>query len=172
MRAFVLLVHAALLVSIGLAHAEPPRVEYRPGGPQFQKVWDAFYRNAFYEPEISIPLEKASKDMTPAICEAVRHPDMKRRRYAIIALGFRRDKRALQTLENILNDEKEIYYFRGDALEAVNEINNELGKHYAIKFAGDHPYLKRISNWILNHGHGPVYLYERFPDERDFINGK
>ncbi len=167
MKAFVFLIPFALLISIGLAHADPPGVEYRPGGPQFQKVWDNFYRDPVYEPDIPVPLEKASEYMTLAICEAVKHPDMKLRRYAILALGTRKDKRALQTLEAILEDEKEIYYFRGDALAAINEIDKELGERYAKRFTNSHPYLKMTSDWILKRGHAPTYFYKRYPDWKD-----
>jgi hypothetical protein len=158
MKVSIFLIPFALLISIGLANAEPPAIEYRPGGPQFQKVWDDFYRDPFYEPAIAVPLENASEDMTPAICEAVSHSDMRLRRYAIKALGTRKDKRALQALETILKNNGEIYYFRGDALEAINEIEKELGQQYSKKFAESNPYLKIISNSILKHGHGPAFV--------------
>jgi HEAT repeat protein len=83
--------------------------------------------------------------MTLAICEAISHPDMKRRRYAIGALGYIHDKRALPALEKILKDRTEIYYFRGDALHAIYQINKKLGSQYAAQFANEHDYLKRLA---------------------------
>ena len=120
-------------------------VEYRTGGPRFDKVWHAFYVEGDHEPELDDPLIAAGRSMTLAICEAIAHPDMKRRRYAIGALGYIRDKRALPALEKILKDRTEIYYFRGDALHAIYQIDKNLGSQYAKQFANEHDYLKRLA---------------------------
>lgn len=57
-------------------------------------MWNKFYAGD-EEPELDDPLIEAGKDMTLVICEAVRNRDMFSRRYAIGALGFIGDKRAL-----------------------------------------------------------------------------
>ena len=120
-------------------------IEYRTGGPRFDKVWHAFYVEGDHEPELDDPLIAAGRSMTLAICEAIAHPGMKRRRYAIGALGYIRDKRALPALEKILKDKTEIYYFRGDALHAIYQIDKKLGSQYAEQFANEHDYLKRLA---------------------------
>lgn len=68
--------------------------------------------------------------MVPTICEAVKNKDMKRRRYAIGALGYINDRAALPTLEAILSDESEIDYFRGDALHSIYQIDRKRGLSY------------------------------------------
>lgn len=107
-------------------------VEYSPGGRKAHKVWDKFYKGD-HEPELPLPLVAAGTTMVPAICAAVAHPDMRLRRYAISALGTLRDKRALGTLTKILRNNSEIDYFRGDALEAIYQIDRKLG----LKLSGD-----------------------------------
>lgn len=122
--------------------------EYRTGGQRFNKVWQAFYVEGDHEPELDDPLIAAGRAMTTATCEAITHPDMKRRRYAIGALGYIHDRRALPTLECILKDKTEIYYFRGDALHAIYLIDKKLGTEYAEQFANEHDYLKRLADSI------------------------
>jgi hypothetical protein len=123
-------------------------VEYRTGGLRFDKVWHAFYVEGDHEPDIDDPLIAVGSEMTLAICEAIAHPDMKRRRYAIGALGYIRDRQALTVLEKILKDKSEIYYFRGDALHAIYQIDEKMGSQYAEQFANEHEYLKRLANSI------------------------
>ena len=122
-------------------------VEYRPGGQRFEKTWVKFYAGD-HEPELSGPLISAGPKMTKAICEALSHPDMKLRRYALGALGFIGDKRAIPTLEKILKNNEEIYYFRGDALNAIYQLDKKLGTKYATQFANEHEYLKMIADAI------------------------
>ncbi|MDK2126149.1 HEAT repeat domain-containing protein [Parachitinimonas caeni] len=123
-------------------------VEYRTGGPRFAKVWQVFYVEADHESEIDDPLIAAGAAMTPAIVEAVAHRDMKRRRYALGALGFIQDRRALPVLERILKNQGESVYCRGDALHAIYQIDRALGTRYARQFARDDPYLTRLATDI------------------------
>jgi hypothetical protein len=98
-----LLVIAALALSIApLAQADPPEVAYRTGGAEWAKTWKTFYDVVDHEPEISTPLTKAGPKMVPAIIEAIGHKDMKRRRYAISALGLLKDRRAIDPLTAIV----------------------------------------------------------------------
>lgn len=87
--------------------------------------------------------------MTLVICEAIMHEDMKYRRYAIGALGFIGDAKAIPILESILTNEKEKEYFRGDALQAIYQIRKTLGQKYAEEYIHRQDYLKRISDAIL-----------------------
>lgn len=121
--------------------------EYRPGGSKFESIWDRFY-NGHHEPELDDPLIEAGSEMTLIITEAVTNKDMKVRRYAIGALGFIGDKKALSTLEKILNDKSEIYYFRGDALHAIYQIDRGLGRKYAKIYATEHEYLSDLAKSI------------------------
>lgn len=81
------------------------------------------------------------KNMTLLICEVVKNKDMSLRRYAIGALGYIGDKRAIPTLESILKAKDEIYYFRGDALYSIYQIDRVLGKKYAKEYGREHEYL-------------------------------
>ncbi len=121
--------------------------EYYPGGTEFTETWNKFYAGD-HEPELDDPLIEAGKEMTLVISEAITNKDMRLRRYAIGALGYIGDKRALPTLEKILKSREEIYYFRGDALHAIYQIDKSLGKEYSNKYANEHEYLKRLQGDI------------------------
>lgn len=88
-----------LLVLIGACVASQPslaaEVEYRTGGAAFSNAWHAFYVGADHEPDIDDPLIEVGSAMVPAICEAIAHSNMARRRYAISALDHIGDRRAL-----------------------------------------------------------------------------
>jgi hypothetical protein len=137
---------------IGLAIALPCQAEdvtYRPGGRQFAKAWHAFYDLSDHEPEIDDPLIARGRPMVPFICDAIRHKDMKYRRYAIGALGYIGDNRALATLETILNDPTEVDYFRGDALHSIYQLDRKLGLRYAKQYQHENQYLTMLSGAIL-----------------------
>ena len=147
-RALILGAFTAFLFLETRGNGEGNNVEYRPGVPKFQKVWNKFY-SGDHEPELDDPLIKAGKKMTSAICAAIVHPDMKYRRYAIGALGFIADVQSIPTLESILKNESEEDYFRGDALRAIYQINESLGTKYAREHSHRRDYLKLISDAIL-----------------------
>jgi SH3-like domain-containing protein len=141
---------AALLLSVvALTHADPPEVAYRTGGPEWAKTWKVFYDVVDHEPEISTPLVKAGPQMVPAILEAIAHKDMKRRRYAISALGNLKDRRALDALTAIVKDESEEDYFRGDAITAIYQIDQDLGTQLAKEYAGQGDNLKMMTEAII-----------------------
>ncbi len=73
---------------------------------------------------------------------------MKMRRYAIGALGYIGDKRAIPILEAILKNKNEIEYFRGDALHAIYQLDRRLGSRYAKKYENENDYLKMMSSAI------------------------
>jgi hypothetical protein len=138
----------ALVFSV-LCTANEPKKEYRPGGNEFSGIWKIFYAGD-HEPELDDPLIAAGKKMTPFICEAVKYPDMKYRRYAIGALGHIGDKRAIPTLINILKSKNELDYFRGDALQSLFIIDRQTGREYSTKFGNDNDYLEMIKKSIAN----------------------
>lgn len=116
------------------ARADDEDVDYRTGGKRFAKVWVAFYDESFHEPEIDDPLIEAGRPMVPAICEAIAHPDMKYRGYAIGALGYIGDRRALPTLVGLIENAGEMAYFRSNALLAIYRIDRALGARYARQY--------------------------------------
>ena len=123
-------------------------VTYRTGGKAFANAWHQFYDLGDHEPELNDPLIKRGKSMVPAICQAISHPDMKYRRYALSALGYIKDRKAIPCLERVLNNPEETYYFRGDALEAIYLIDQPLGRRYAERFKSDNSYLKMTHHLI------------------------
>jgi hypothetical protein len=123
-------------------------VEYRTGGTAFARTWQRFYVEADHEPELDDPLIEAGRPMVAAICEAVAHPDMKRRRYAIGALGYIRDRAALPTLEAILGSASELEYFRGDALQSIYRIDRKLGTKYAVQLEKQGGYLQMVATAV------------------------
>ena len=145
-----LLVAAALVLSIApLTHADPPEVAYRTGGAEWAKTWKVFYDVVDHEPEISTPLTKAGPKMIPAIIEAIGHKDMKRRRYAISALGHLKDRSALDALTTIVKDESEEDYFRGDAVAAIYQIDQDLGTLLAKQYEGKGDNFKMMTDAII-----------------------
>lgn len=130
--ATVSLMLAALLFVAADARADD--VDYRTGGKRFAKVWHAFYDLSDHEPEIDDPLIAVGRPMVPAICEAIAHPDMKYRRYAIGALGYIGDRKAVPTLVGVLENAGEQAYFRSDALLAIYRIDRALGARYARQY--------------------------------------
>jgi hypothetical protein len=146
-------VFTAAAVAFGLAYTSLPasakdEVEYRPGSTAAGRVWDRFYAGD-HEAELSDPLIDAGKAMTGPICEAIAHPDMKFRRYAIGALGSIRDERSIPHLEKILKNLFEKDYFRADALEAIHEIDPALGAQYAKRYQFAPGLLSFIAKEIL-----------------------
>ncbi|WAC19403.1 hypothetical protein OVA24_19425 [Luteolibacter sp. SL250] len=102
----------------------------RPMPGPYREIWLRFY-NAGEEPLISPALQAGGRAMVPHICRAVRDSRMHLRRYAVHALGHLKDRRALVTLESIYSDRDEESLFRGDALEAIFVIDQNLGRYYA-----------------------------------------
>lgn len=131
-RTIAVLLSVAALLGASVAHAD--EVDYRTGGKRFAETWHAFYDLADHEPEIDDPLIEAGPKMVPAICEAVRHKDMQRRLYAIDALGYIGDRRALPTLEGLLDDVSESDDMRSEALISIYRIDRALGTRYARQY--------------------------------------
>ena len=87
--------------------------------------------------------------MVPAICEAVAHRDMKFRRYAIGALGYIGDRRALPTLQATLDDGGETELVRGDALISIYRIDRALGTRNARQYRHADAFIAHVSDAIL-----------------------
>jgi hypothetical protein len=144
----------SLLLGVALACAPPPPApepgEYWTGGKQLTETWRQFYRPEVpHEPELDDPLIAAGPKMVPAICEAVKHKDMKYRRYAIGALGHLADKGAISTLVTILEDQTEEEYFRADALQSIYQIDAARGKELAPRYRESGEMLGPIAQAVL-----------------------
>lgn len=136
-----------LLLQVTPSISVAQNVEYSPGGKEYALTWTRFY-NGDHEPELDDPLIETGQKMTLVICEAIKNKDMRFRRYAIGALGYIGDNRAIPTLEGILKSKDEIYYFRGDALHAIYQLDKQLGKKYSKQYAKEHEYFKMLQSHI------------------------
>ena len=147
LRTLAVLLSIAALLAASAARADD--VDYRTGGKRFAETWHAFYDLSDHEPEIDDPLIEAGPKMVPAICEAVVHQDMKYRRYAIGALGYIGDRRALPTLQATLDDGGETELVRGDALISIYRIDRALGTRNARQYRHADAFIAHVSDAIL-----------------------
>ena len=102
-----------------------------PTPGDFDEVWHRFYFRADGEGSIIPILMSGGQEMVPAICTAVKDRNMKMRRYAIGALGYFENRKAILALETIYADSTEDPLYRGDALQALFCIDQKLGRLYA-----------------------------------------
>lgn len=130
------------------AHAAR-EIEYRAGGDRYEAAWQAFYGHAADTVAIGDALVARGKSMVPAICEAVRNPDMKFRRHAIEALGRMGERRAMQTLESLVRSRDEDETVRAEALRAIYRLDPDLGARYANAYREDGTMLKSVAAAIL-----------------------
>lgn len=135
---------SGICASVGFAE----EVEYAPGGDKWEATWKTFYAGD-YEPELPEPLMKAGPSMVPVILEAIDHPDMKMRRYAISALGYLQDDSAIALLTTIVQNKSEEDWFRGDALVAIYRLNQETATKLAENYKSQGEVLKQSSEWVL-----------------------
>lgn len=138
---------AAVLLAVLPSLQSAEEREYSPGGDKWAKAWRAFYAGD-HEEDLPKPLIKAGPAMAPAIIEAIGHKDMKQRRYAISALAYLKDRKAVEPLAKIVKDKTEEDYFRGDALHSVYILDRKLGEQLAQQFAGPGDNLKMIAEAI------------------------
>ena len=140
------LITAVLITILPTLQAAQER-EYSPGGEKWAKPWRAFYAGD-HEEDLPKPLIKAGPAMVPAITQAISHKDMKKRRYAITALAYLKDRKAVEPLTRIVKDKSEEDYFRGDALHSVYVLDRKLGEQLARQFGGQGDTLKTMSEAI------------------------
>lgn len=98
-----------------------------------------------FEVENADPLILCWGDITPLVVEAIKDPEMPRRRYAIGFLGEERDVGAVKILRNIAMDSTEISYMRGDALEALTFLARDLGSQLREELSGEGGLLRELA---------------------------
>lgn len=150
------IVLALIVISSIALRADPlpsEEEETHPTPGKFDRVWHQFYYEADGEGSIIPNLMEGGRVMVPAICLAIMDRKMNKRRYAISALGYLHDRRAILALETIYADSTEDPIFRGDALHAIFCIDQRLGRRYARQvlrrnYTKDN-YLLRVANEVF-----------------------
>lgn len=89
------------------------------------------------------------------VIQDIKNPEMDKRRYAIGCLGNERIVEAIPVLLNILNDESEKDYFRGDALESIFQIGEAHARQLAEKHSSREDYLGMIAKGLLGGSYKP-----------------
>lgn len=92
------------------------------------------------------------------VLEEIQDPAMEKRRYAIRFLGIIRFSDALPALREILADDGELEYFRGDALESIYRISIEEGRGLAAQYEFREDFLGYVAKGLLDGSH---VLFER-----------
>jgi hypothetical protein len=159
MKATITAIVLAATISVAIASSDTLSTDdpsrSTPLDPQYRTAWHEFYYGGSGEGDIDAPLVRVGRPIVPSLCRAVADPNMRRRRYAIGALGWIRDRRAILTLETIYANSNEDPLYRGDALEAIFIIDQNLGRLYARNVLArnypDQNYLKSRATEIIEH---------------------
>ena len=89
------------------------------------------------------------------VIKDIRNQKMDKRRYAIGFLGNERVVEAIPVLLQILSDESEKDYFRGDALESIFQIDKTQGRQLADEYSTRQDFLGRIAKGLLDGSYKP-----------------
>lgn len=112
--------------------------------------------NDFYDAEfvaegqVADPLIRTQCNAAPLVTQEIRDRNMKLRRYAIGYLGNRRCAVALPALRAIVQASDERSYFRGDALEAIWQIDRTAGMSLAQSHRTRSDYLGQRARVIVS----------------------
>jgi hypothetical protein len=117
-----------------------------------------FYSYDRAEDQLMDPLILAGDKVVPLVIEKVKDKNMSRRRYAIGFLGNGSYREALPVLQGILQDKTEKNYFRGDALQSIYRIDENLGLNLAQQYKNEGSFVGNIANDLLGE---KKYLMER-----------
>ncbi|MCD6391879.1 MAG: hypothetical protein J7M40_00050 [Planctomycetes bacterium] len=119
--------------------------------PSPEDAYKRFLTNTdLAEDQSTDPLILGGKQVIPLVLEGIGSADMPRRRYAIAFLGDQSIHEAIPLLRAILEDPSELEYFRGDALEAIMNINSELGIRLAQGKIDTDGHLGFVAQRIMN----------------------
>lgn len=112
------------------AGAQTP-TETTPTDPRYRTAWREFYHGGYSEIDLGSSLVRVGEPIVPSVCRAIADRNMKRRRYAISALGWIGDRRAIPSLQKVLSEATELQELRADALEAIYRISPRLAHRLA-----------------------------------------
>ena len=93
-----------------------------------------FYKYSGGEETLMDPLILAGDKVVPLVLENIRNKQMPKRRYAIEFLGNGAIRPALPALEELVKNNTEEDFIRGDALQAIYRIDQVLGTEIAQKY--------------------------------------
>lgn len=93
-----------------------------------------FYKYSGGEETLMDPLILAGDKVVPLVLENIRNKQMPKRRYAIEFLGNGTIRQALPALEELVKNNTEEDFIRGDALQAIYRIDQGLGREIAQKY--------------------------------------
>ena len=144
-----------LLMSCAEPEPERTRKELRQDPSD---VMADFYSNPGPEETLMDPLIVAGPSIYPTVIAAIKDKKMPLRRYAISFLGNEEVTDAIPRLINIVEDESELDYFRGDALAALYKIELRQAKELASSYVDRDDTLGRYATAVLNDA---TYLNER-----------
>ena len=144
---------AALAAMLGLWWA----VEEGPLREPHEALNDFYEAKDRAEDQLMDPLILAGSDVVPMVVAELPNKEMRMRRYAIGFLGNGRYPQALQSLEAVLRDETEIYYFRADALGAIYLISPARAKELAPQHVRGQELLGKVAQDIVA-GKNPIYF--------------
>ena len=142
-------VSALVLLALAWARAAGPLRDPHDALADFYEARDRA------EDQLRDPLILAGPDVVPLVIEAVYDPEMRLRRYAIGYLGIASDAEAVPVLTQILSDESEVYYFRSDALEALQRIDPSVAASFAPRYAHRDDLLGKVAGAIASGSYTP-----------------
>ena len=99
--------------------------------PRFLQI---FQYQAVAEHWIERPLLQAGSHVAPALVPRLSDPTLRNRRYAILAAGRLRLRSAVPVLAQLLRDRSQETYIRGDAYEALLEVDTSEAKRVLVDF--------------------------------------
>lgn len=114
-----------------------------------EQILQRFYSEAAAEDMLMDPLILGGKKVVPLVIREIQRRDMPRRRYAIGFLGNGDYDEAIPMLEEIVKDNAEQDYVRGDALRAIYQIDASLGSNRAELYVKRQDHLGEMARHIM-----------------------
>jgi hypothetical protein len=148
----------AIVVGLIVLDVAAPR--FRPAPEKALRQFHAQYHDGrTAEDQLMCPLILAGPAACPVIARDVKDRKQPLRRYAIGAIENLRCTDALPVLKAILQDDSEKDYFRGDALEAIWQIDHTEGETAAKAVSGRTDILGGVARSLLSGRSQPVMTY-------------
>ncbi len=138
-----------ILLSTLLADAQTAQ-ETTPTDPRYRTAWREFYYGGSSEIDVGSSLVRVGEPIVPSVCRAIADRNMKRRRYAIAALGWIGDRRALPSIQKVLSDATELQELRADALAAIYRISPRLAHRLSPPHAERKDLLGTVARAVIS----------------------